>query len=62
MLDSSVFLLPESIAATVQYFSVVDHFDSISRGVLDSRDLVFYLSLTTAFLMLTGSSLQAARE
>jgi len=62
MLDSSVFLLPESIAATVQYFSVVDHFDSISRGVLDSRDLVFYLSLTTAFLMLTVSSLQAARE
>jgi len=62
MLDSAVFLLPESIGAAVQYFSIVDHFDSISRGVLDSRDIVFYLSLTTAFLMLTVSSLHAARE
>jgi ABC-2 type transport system permease protein len=62
MLDSAVFLLPESIAATVQYFSVVDHFDSISRGVIDSRDLVFYLSTAAIFLMLTVWSLHRVRE
>jgi ABC-2 type transport system permease protein len=62
MLDSAVFLLPESIAATVQYFSVVDHFDSISRGVIDSRDLVFYVSTAAIFLMLTVWSLHRVRE
>jgi ABC-2 type transport system permease protein len=62
MLDSAVFLLPESISATVQYFSVIAHFESISRGVIDSRDLVFYLSTAAIFLMGTVFTLQRARE
>ena len=62
MLDSAVFLLPESFAAAVQYFSVVEHFDSISRGVIDTRDLVFYVTTTAIGLLLTIWSLQAARE
>ncbi len=29
------------------------HFDSVSRGVLDSRDLIYFASVTTLFLALT---------
>ena len=34
------------------YLSMRVHFDSISRGVVDSRDLVYYGSLTTIGLYL----------
>lgn len=62
MIDSALLVLPESVGSVLQYFSVVAHFDSISRGVIDSRDLVFYASMAAAFLMGTVYSLHAARE
>src|SRR5690606_37330358 len=34
------------------------HFDSIARGVIDTRDLVFFLSLTLLFLYLTHERLK----
>lgn len=36
-------------------------FESITRGVLDLRDLYFYLSITTAFLVLNRLSLERLR-
>lgn len=36
-------------------------FDSIERGVLDLRDLAYYLSLTTFFLLLNGVFLERKR-
>ncbi|MBV5310314.1 Gldg family protein [Chromatium okenii] len=36
-------------------------FASITRGVIDLRDLIYYLSLTTIFLMLTVDSLERLR-
>ncbi len=62
MVDSLAFFLPTEIGAIVQYFSVSEHFDSISRGVIDSRDLVFYLSMTAIGLHLTVRALDAARQ
>ena len=34
------------------------HFDSIARGVIDTRDLVYFLSLTLLFLFLTHQRLK----
>jgi ABC-2 type transport system permease protein len=62
MLDSAVFLLPESIAVAAQHFSVIDHFESIARGVIDTRDLVFYITTTAIGLLLTIHSLRAAQD
>jgi ABC-2 type transport system permease protein len=36
-------------------------FESIERGVIDLRDLIYYLSLTALFLMLNVVSLDAKR-
>jgi ABC-2 type transport system permease protein len=36
-------------------------FESIERGVIDARDLVYYVSLTALFLVLNGLSLDAKR-
>ena len=45
----------------LQYLSVDYHFDNIARGVIDSRDLVFYASLTLLGLVLTTRAVSAAR-
>lgn len=59
--DKFAVLLP-SIAAVLQYISVDYHFNNIARGVIDSRDLVFYLSLIIIFLLLTEQTLSRDRK
>lgn len=45
------------IGQILNYFNMSTHFDSISRGVIDSRDLLYFLSITFLGLMLAESSL-----
>ncbi len=60
-IDKFAVLLPESLAQVFQFLSVGYHFDNIARGVIDTRDLVFYVSLTALGLLLTTRALGAAR-
>jgi ABC-2 type transport system permease protein len=46
-----------TIGQILNYFNMSTHFDSISRGVIDSRDLLYFLSITFLGLMLAESSL-----
>jgi ABC-2 type transport system permease protein len=41
----------------IAYLSLSNHFDSISRGVIDSRDLLFFLSIMLTGLLLTEYNL-----
>ncbi|MEM9822922.1 MAG: gliding motility-associated ABC transporter permease subunit GldF [Bacteroidota bacterium] len=41
----------------VQMLGIDYHYTSISRGVLDSRDLVYFISLIAIFMMMTVTSL-----
>ncbi len=43
-------LFPPSMAEFIRGLSCNYHFQSMGRGVVDSRDLVYYLSLITLFL------------
>jgi ABC-2 type transport system permease protein len=43
------------------YLSVIKHFDSFSKGILDSRDLLYYLIFTVFFLFLTLRQMTAYR-
>lgn len=43
----------------VKSLGIYDHYSSISRGVLDTRDLIYFLSLISLFLFLTKFSLQS---
>lgn len=36
-----------------------EHYKSISRGVIDSRDLIYYLGMITIFLILTKTRIQS---
>ncbi len=55
-------LLPESLGAIVEYISLESHFESIARGVFDSRDILYYLSVTSAGLLLTTQLLSNIRR
>ncbi len=45
--------LPPAIAPLVRYFGLGYHFDSIARGVIDLRDVLYYLTVIVTFLYLT---------
>ena len=49
------------VVDTVAAFSVVTHFDAFQRGVIDSRDLVFFLSLIGFALFATGVIIRSHR-
>jgi len=45
---------PGWLVDTVAAFSVVPHFDGFQKGVLDSRDVIFFLSIIGFSLFTTG--------
>jgi ABC-2 type transport system permease protein len=42
---------PDSVLATISSFSFLTHFTAITRGVIDARDAVYFLSVIGAFLL-----------
>jgi ABC-2 type transport system permease protein len=48
-------------AKVVSYLSVVTHFEPFSKGVIDSKDVVFYLSMIFFGLFLTTRSVESLR-
>jgi ABC-2 type transport system permease protein len=45
----------------LNYLSIVSHMDSFSRGVIDTKDLIYYLSMIFIGLFLTARSLESLR-
>src|ERR1700730_15509321 len=48
-------------AKVLAYFSVINHFESFAKGVLDTKDAIFYASLIFFGLFLTQRSLESLR-
>jgi len=44
--------LPPALAEVINFFSLAFHFDSFSKGIIDSRDLAFFVIVTVLFLFL----------
>ena len=47
------------ISESLRSFGMNDHFKSISRGVIDTRDVIYFVSVTLFFLFLTNLKLAA---
>lgn len=45
---------PQSVVDAVAGFSFLTRFDSISKGVIDLRDIIYFSSLIAVFLLATG--------
>lgn len=45
----------------LEAISIQSHYNSMSRGVIDTRDVIYFISLTTVFLMLTKTVLESRK-
>ena len=50
-----------NLGRILSHVSLTEHFDSFSKGVIDTKDLIYYLNLTILALFLTLRSLDSKR-
>ena len=53
ILQYTLLLLPSYIVGLFQYLSIGYHFSNIARGVIDTRNIIYFLSLIVLFLKLS---------
>ena len=55
-------LLPGPVVSFTTFISATSHFNSISRGIIDTRDVIYFLSVTALFFVLTVRSVRNSRR
>ena len=50
-----------SADTVVQSLGILEHYDSISRGVIDTRDVIYFLTVNAFFILLTKTVLQSRK-
>ncbi|HEX2656816.1 MAG TPA: ABC transporter permease subunit [Polyangia bacterium] len=53
--------IPEKIQPLVAFLSTDTHFENVSRGVIDSRDVIYYLSVIVVTLLIATTSLESRK-
>ncbi|MCL2328003.1 MAG: gliding motility-associated ABC transporter permease subunit GldF [Bacteroidetes bacterium] len=51
-----------TLKSVISYIGIRQHYDSISRGVIDTRDIVYFVSFIALFLYLTSLSVSRTRK
>lgn len=59
--DSLGQFLGGTVGSIISYLSVINHFGDFPRGVINSKDVVYYLTLVAAGLVLSTLALQSRR-
>lgn len=49
------------LARFVHELSLIDHYENFSRGIVNSADVIFYLSMAAFFLFLTATQLESRK-
>ena len=58
LMDKMLMFLPASLGTVFEYLATDTHLRSISRGVIDSRDIIYFGSMISFFLFLSIRSLE----
>nr|MBN2277022.1 ABC transporter permease subunit [candidate division Zixibacteria bacterium] len=61
VLDKIIFFFPGFVANLLEFLSIDYHYNNMARGVIDSRDVFYLLSLMFLFLFLTVQSLESRK-
>ena len=61
LFDKVLIFMPDLIAGTIQYLSVEYHLSNISRGVIDTRNIIYFGSIIGFFLFLTTRLVESRR-
>lgn len=59
LLDKMLVFFPQSVLEVAQYLGAGHHFQNIAKGILDSRDIIYFLSLIFIGLYLTSLTIQS---
>ena len=54
LIDKMLFFMPDGALSVIQYMGADYHFKSIARGIIDSRDIVYFISVIFVMLFATG--------
>ncbi|MBW2177589.1 MAG: ABC transporter [Deltaproteobacteria bacterium] len=60
LIDKMLFFLPKSLLGVMAYLGTGYHFQNISKGVIDSRDIIYFFSV--AFIGLYGANLSMQKK
>ena len=58
IVDKMLFFFPQSLLAVIEYLSSSFHFENIARGIVDTRDLLYFASVIFLGLYATHLSMQ----
>ena len=61
IIEFILIFLPGSLVEIFQYLSIGYHFSNINRGVIDSRNIIYFLSLIVFFLRLAVISMETRK-
>lgn len=61
LVDFLLIFLPSGLSAVLGFLSAKTHFTSISRGIIDTRDFIYFISLTALFFTATVKIQQNAK-
>ena len=58
LIDKMLFFIPENAVAAIGYLGADVHFRNISKGIIDSRDILYFLSVMFISLYATHLSIE----
>ena len=58
----SVATIIPSLQSLISSIGMQDHFKSMSRGVIDTRDVIYFMSVTVLFLSFTVYNLKSVKS
>jgi len=57
LIDKLLIFIPNSVSGIFQYISIDYHLSNIAKGVIDSRNIIYFFSMIGLFLMMTIETL-----
>ena len=61
LIQFTLIFIPEWLAGFLQYISIGYHFTNLSKGVIDTRNIIYFLSGTVLFLKLATTILESKK-
>ena len=58
LIDKILFFLPTPLVGVLEYLGADYHFENISKGILDSRDIIYFVSLIFISLYATHLAME----
>jgi ABC-2 type transport system permease protein len=60
LIDKMLFFIPETVLNVIAYLGADFHFRNVARGIIDSRDLIYFISVM--FISLYGTRLALSKK